>query len=92
MDLTNRNLEVAEVFGLGIDDKKPFCFDNDFEVNAGVIVYLTSDRGSGKSCILNEFKKEFQHDCINVNESRIRTLSTDLWSLLKSLYKLYWYL
>jgi hypothetical protein len=36
VDLTSRNLAVAEAFGLGIDDEKTFLVvDNDFEVNAG---------------------------------------------------------
>ena len=51
---TERVLEVAEAFGLGLDDKEFVVVDNQtIDVCDGDIVYITGQSGSGKSTILN---------------------------------------
>lgn len=56
---TSRVLDVAEMFGLGLDDKTfRVLTDLDLEVEQGDIVYITGQSGSGKSTILHELKNE----------------------------------
>jgi ABC-type ATPase with predicted acetyltransferase domain len=55
VERTDRVLEIAEAFGLGLDDKEFVVFDNqDIEVNQGDVVYITGQSGSGKSVALRE--------------------------------------
>lgn len=56
---SRRVLEVAEGFGLGLEDKD-FTVYNDFkvEVNQGDVVYITGQSGSGKSLLLKELAKQ----------------------------------
>jgi hypothetical protein len=52
---TDRVLEIAEAFGLGLDDKEFVVFDKqDIEVEQGDVVYITGQSGSGKSVALRE--------------------------------------
>ena len=56
---TSRVLDVAEMFGLGLDDKTfRVLTDLELEVEQGDIVYITGQSGSGKSTILHELKNE----------------------------------
>lgn len=49
---SQRVLEVAEGFGLGLEDKEFTVYDNfQVEVNQGDVVYITGQSGSGKSQI-----------------------------------------
>lgn len=61
VERTQRVLDVAEMFGLGLDDKT-FTVLNDLklEIRDGDIVYITGQSGSGKSTILKELRKEFE--------------------------------
>ena len=54
-DITDRTVEVAEAFGLGISDYQKHVLYDDVELKIGPkdIVYLTGDSGSGKSVLLN---------------------------------------
>jgi ABC-type ATPase with predicted acetyltransferase domain len=57
---SDRILKIADAFGVGIDEThKQIIVENltipDFEV-----LYLTGMSGSGKSSLLNEFKKEYE--------------------------------
>ena len=55
VERTERVLEIAEAFGLGLDDKEFVVFDNlEVEINQGDVVYITGQSGSGKSTILRE--------------------------------------
>lgn len=55
VERTPRVLEIAEGFGLGLSDKKFVIYDNlKIEVNAGDVVYITGQSGSGKSLLLND--------------------------------------
>jgi ABC-type ATPase with predicted acetyltransferase domain len=57
VDRTDRVLEIAEAFGLGLDDKEFVIFDNQpLEVQQGDVVYITGQSGSGKSLALRELK------------------------------------
>ena len=59
VDRTDRVLEIAEAFGLGLDDKEFVIFDNQpLEVEQGDVVYITGQSGSGKSLALRELKTQ----------------------------------
>lgn len=50
-----RVLEIAEAFGLGLDDKEFVVFDHQgIEVHPGDVVYITGQSGGGKSVLLRE--------------------------------------
>lgn len=54
-----RILEVAEAFGIGLDDKEFVVFDNlELKVKQGDIVYITGQSGAGKSVLLRELQKQ----------------------------------
>ena len=55
---SSRVLEVAEAFGLGLEDKD-FVVYKDFEIDVpqGSIVYITGQSGSGKSLLLRELSE-----------------------------------
>ena len=56
---TSRVVDVAEMFGLGLDDKTFTVLSNlELEIKQGDIVYITGQSGSGKSTILHELKNE----------------------------------
>lgn len=55
VERTDRVLEIAEAFGLGLDDKEFVVFDNQpLEIEQGDVVYITGQSGSGKSTVLRE--------------------------------------
>lgn len=55
VERTDRVLEIAEAFGLGLDDKEFVVFDNqDIAIEQGDVVYVTGQSGSGKSTVLRE--------------------------------------
>jgi ABC-type ATPase with predicted acetyltransferase domain len=59
VERTDRVLEIAEAFGLGLDDKEFVIFDKqDIPVEQGDVVYITGQSGSGKSLALRELKKQ----------------------------------
>lgn len=50
-----RVLEIAEAFGLGLDDKEFVVLDEQpFDIAQGDVVYVTGQSGSGKSIVLRE--------------------------------------
>jgi len=58
VERTDRVLEVAEAFGLGLDDREFVLYDNlELEVNQGDVIYITGQSGSGKSVLLRELAK-----------------------------------
>lgn len=67
-----RILEVAEAFGIGLDDKEFVIFDNlELEVKQGDVVYITGQSGSGKSLLLKELQKQMRErgkDVVNLDE------------------------
>lgn len=61
VERTDRVLEIAEAFGLGLDDKEFVVFDNlDLEINQGDVVYITGQSGSGKSTVLRELSEQMR--------------------------------
>lgn len=67
VDRTDRVLEIAEAFGLGLDDKEFVIFDNQpLEVQQGDVVYITGQSGSGKSLALRELKAQMQTEGLQV--------------------------
>lgn len=69
-----RVLEVAEAFGIGLEDKKFVVFDNlDLEVKRGDIVYITGQSGGGKSVLLRELERQMTEEGLKVvNLDRIQ--------------------
>ena len=54
-----RVLEIAEAFGIGLEDKEFIVFDNlDLQVNDGDVVYITGQSGGGKSVLLRELARQ----------------------------------
>jgi hypothetical protein len=52
---SERVLECAEAFGLGLEAKDFVLYDNlELEINPGDMVYITGQSGSGKSVLLRE--------------------------------------
>lgn len=59
VERTPRVLEIAEAFGLGLDDKEFVVFDNQkLEIHQGDVVYVTGQSGSGKSTVLRELASQ----------------------------------
>ncbi len=58
--LTERTIDVAEAFGLGIDEEREHVLYRDFELHLaeGAVVYITGDSGSGKSVLLRARGRE----------------------------------
>lgn len=56
---TERVLEVAEAFGLGLEERDFVIYDNlPIEVRRGDVIYITGQSGSGKSLVLREIAKQ----------------------------------
>lgn len=52
---SDRVLEIAEAFGLGLDDKEFVVFDKQpLDIEQGDVIYITGQSGSGKSTVLRE--------------------------------------
>lgn len=60
---SRRVLEVAESFGLGLEDKEFTVYDNlSVEVKQGDVVYITGQSGSGKSLLLKELARQIAEE------------------------------
>jgi len=61
-DITDRTVEVAEAFGMGISDYQEHVLYDNVELKIGPkdIVYLTGDSGSGKSVLLKAIIKDLK--------------------------------
>lgn len=58
---TDRVINVAEAFGIGLDDKQFVVFDNlPVTITPGDMVYVTGQSGSGKSVLLREISAELE--------------------------------
>lgn len=58
---SRRVIEVAEGFGLGLEDKEFTVYkDFEIEVNQGDVLYITGQSGSGKSLLLKELAKQLR--------------------------------
>lgn len=55
---TIRTLEIAESFGLGLDEKAWTLYDNlELDIERSDVVYVTGQSGSGKSVVLRELQR-----------------------------------
>lgn len=67
-----RVLEIAEAFGLGLDDKEFVVFDNQpIQIEQGDVVYVTGQSGAGKSTVLRELATQMEHAgllVVNIDE------------------------
>ena len=69
VERTERVLEIAEAFGLGLDDKEFVVFDNlPLEIEQGDVVYITGQSGSGKSTVLRELAAAMRKDGLVVRD------------------------
>lgn len=67
VERTERVLEIAEAFGLGLDDKEFVVFDNQpIEIDQGDVVYITGQSGAGKSTVLRELAKQMEEGGLSV--------------------------
>lgn len=73
VERSDRILEVAEAFGIGLEDKEFVIFDNlELTVKQGDVVYITGQSGSGKSLLLKELEKQMgERDLAVVNLDHI---------------------
>lgn len=66
---SGRVLEIAESFGLGLNDKEFVVFDNqEFEIQKGDVVYITGQSGSGKSTVLRELATVMNESGLTVSD------------------------
>lgn len=69
---TTRTLEIAESFGLGLDEKEWTLYDNlELEVKQGDVVYITGQSGSGKSVVLRELQRQMKDEGLSVLHRQI---------------------
>ncbi|EHF3480356.1 ATP-binding cassette domain-containing protein (plasmid) [Acinetobacter baumannii] len=67
VERTERVLEIAESFGLGLDAKEFVVFDNTpIEIEQGDIVYITGQSGGGKSTLLRKLAEQMQQSGLKV--------------------------
>jgi ABC-type lipoprotein export system ATPase subunit/GNAT superfamily N-acetyltransferase len=68
--LTERTVEVAEAFGLGVDETQDHVLYRDFEVRLaqGDVVYITGDSGSGKSVLLRALRDDLGDEAAYMTE------------------------
>ncbi len=95
-EITPRTIDVAETFGLGIDQTQKFIlYDNvELKMSPRDIVYVTGDSGSGKSVLLKAIKQDLNEETIdmaeiqpNPDKSIINTVGKDFNEALELLSK-----
>jgi ABC-type lipoprotein export system ATPase subunit len=76
-EVTPRTIDVAEAFGLGVDEHHKFVIYDNVELKIGPadIVYITGDSGSGKSVLLKALERDIKRDIgqsvVNMNDIKI---------------------
>lgn len=80
VERTERVLEVAEAFGLGLSDKQFVVYDGlKLEVEPGDVVYITGQSGSGKSLLLRELAAQMAAGGLKVADiDRVRVADIPL--------------
>lgn len=67
VEKSDRVLEVAEAFGLGLTDRKFVVYENlELEVHGGDVVYVLGQSGSGKSILLRDMAAQLRAEGLNV--------------------------
>lgn len=71
VDRSDRILEVAEAFGIGLENREFVVFDNlELKIKQGDIVYITGQSGSGKSLLLKDLDRQMSErgkDVVNLD-------------------------
>lgn len=63
VERTDRVIEVAESFGLGLDDREFVLFEDfELEIDSGDVVYIMGQSGSGKTVLLKQCEAALQLD------------------------------
>lgn len=79
---STRVIEISDAFGVGIDETHKHIIVENLTIPDFNILYLTGMSGSGKSSLLNEFKKEYDFIEPKFNEESddpiIDTIGNDL--------------
>ena len=71
-ELTERTVEVAEAFGLGVDDAQKFPVLNaELKISPKDVVYITGDSGSGKSVLLRALRQDLGDEAIDMSEVKV---------------------
>ncbi len=71
-ELTERTIEIAESFGLGVDDAQKFPVLNvELKISPKDIVYITGDSGSGKSVLLRALRQDLGDEAIGLSEVQV---------------------
>lgn len=66
-DKTTRVMEIAESFGLGMEEKEFTLYDNlSLQIETGDVVYITGQSGSGKSVVLRELQRQMRENGLQV--------------------------
>lgn len=66
-DKTTRVMEIAESFGLGMEDKEFTLYDDlPLIIEPGDVVYITGQSGSGKSVVLRELQRQMRESGLKV--------------------------
>ena len=69
VERSKRVLEIAEAFGIGLDNKEFVVFDNlELEIRQGDVVYITGQSGSGKSTVLRELSAKMRETGLSVSD------------------------
>ena len=73
--VTERTVEVAKAFGLGVDDEREHVLYRDFELHLAErdVVYITGDSGSGKSVLLRALEEDLGGEAINIEDVDLPT-------------------
>lgn len=63
VERTDRVIEVAESFGLGLDDREFVLFEDfELDIDEGDVVYIIGQSGSGKTVLLKQCETALQLD------------------------------
>lgn len=76
---SQRVLECAEAFGLGLEDKEFTVYDDlMLDVQQGDVIYITGQSGSGKSLLLKELAKQIAEEQPVADIDRVELLDMPL--------------
>lgn len=76
---TDRVLDIAESFGIGLEEKEFVVYDKlEIEVNQGDVVYITGESGGGKSLLLRELATQMAETHIVANIDQVEFTTAPL--------------